>query len=81
MRSRRGWPSLTVTPTIAPNKAGTPRHPQGVKLTAAFHWQTLGESSQPIVTSFLVKFPKGSLDEGAHYTTCSLSKAPPRAEE
>lgn len=67
------WPSLTVTPTVSPNKAGTVRHPQGVKLKTVIHWQTLGEADQPVVTHFHVLFPKGSLYNGAHYPQCSAS--------
>ena len=36
------WPSVKVTPTITPKKAGTRAHPQGVKLTTVFHWAELG---------------------------------------
>jgi hypothetical protein len=67
------WPSVTVRPTVTPNKAGTPAHPQAVKLTTVFHWQTLGSASQPIVTNFLVLFPKGSLYNGGSTTKCSLA--------
>jgi hypothetical protein len=72
--AQQTWPSVNLTPTISPNKAGTPAHPQGVKLTTSIHWQSLGEASQPIVTKFLVLFPKGSLYNGSHYATCSEGK-------
>jgi len=72
--AQASWPGVTLNPKVTPNKAGTRQHPQGVKLTAVFHWQTLGESSQPIVTGFHLLLPKGSLYNGAHYTTCSLGK-------
>jgi hypothetical protein len=68
------FPSFTVTPTVSPKRAGTPSHPQGVTLKTVFHWQLLGSASQPIVTHFLVLFPKGSLYNGAKYTTCSLAR-------
>jgi hypothetical protein len=68
------WPSVKVTPTVTPNRAGTRAHPQPVKLKTVFHWQTLGSANQPIVIHFKVKFPKGSLYNGAHTKTCSLSK-------
>ena len=67
------WPSVTVTPKISPATAGTPKHPQAVQLKTLFHWQSLGEASQPIVTSFTVLFPKGSLYGGGSITKCSLS--------
>lgn len=68
------WPSLTVQPIISPSKAGTPKHPQGVHLTTIFHWQDLGQASQPIVTTFKLLFPKGSLYQGSKYPVCSLAK-------
>ena len=68
------WPSLTLKPTVSPNKAGTPQHPQGVKLTTQISWQSLGASNQPIVTHFLVLFPKGSLYNGSHYAKCSVGR-------
>jgi hypothetical protein len=67
------WPSVKVTPTVSPNKAGTKTHPQGVKLKTVINWQTLGAADQPVVTHFLVLFPKGSLFNGAKYPTCSVS--------
>lgn len=72
--AQSSWPSVKVTPTVTPNRAGTPSHPQPVKLKTVFHWQTLGSSDQPIVTKFHVLFPKGSKYNGGHTTTCSLSK-------
>jgi hypothetical protein len=66
------WPSVTVTPTVTPSKAGTPAHPQGVTLKTVFHWQDLGFASQPIVTKFVLKYPKGSLYQGGKYPACSL---------
>jgi hypothetical protein len=68
------WPSVHVTPTVTPSKAGTVAHPQGVKLTTAFKWQTLGSTKQPIVTKFFVWFPQGSLYQGGKYTACSKTK-------
>jgi hypothetical protein len=67
------WPSVTVTPGVSPNRAGTSAHPQGVVLKTAFHWQTLGSADQPIVTNFHILFPKGSLYNGGHTTSCSLA--------
>lgn len=68
------WPSVSVSPTVSPNKAGTPSHPQGVKLIARIHWQSLGEASQPIVTKFFLLFPKGARYNGGHVTSCSRAK-------
>jgi hypothetical protein len=68
------WPAVTVKPTVSPDKAGTVKHPQGVKLTTIIRWKSLGSYNQPIVTHFHVLFPKGSQYNGAKYTVCSLSR-------
>jgi hypothetical protein len=70
--AQQTWPSVSVTPTVSPNKAGTPSHPKGVKLTTAFSWQSLGAANQPIVTTFYLLFPKGSQYNGGHFPTCSV---------
>ena len=72
--AQSSWPSLTVHPTVTPNKAGTPRHPQPVKLRIGVNWQTLGAADQPIVTGFQILFPKGSYYNGAKYPSCSFAK-------
>lgn len=69
--AQTSWPSVTVTPTVTPKTAGTKSHPQGVKLRTVFNWQTLGAANQPIVTSFYLLFPKGSLYNGYKYPKCS----------
>ena len=66
------WPAVTVKPSVTPNKAGTPSHPQGVKLKATINWAALGSANQPIVTKFLLLFPKGARYNGGHTKTCPL---------
>jgi hypothetical protein len=68
------WPAVTVKPTVTPNRAGTARHPQGVKLKAQINWQNLGPANQPIVTQFHLLFPKGAKYNGAHTPSCGRSK-------
>ena len=68
------WPGVTVKPNVTPNKAGTPSHPQGVKLKAAINWQSLGAADQPIVTKFLLLFPKGAKYNGANVPSCSAKR-------
>jgi len=65
-------PKLMVTPAAAALSAGTPQHPQGVRLAVTFGWQGLDEASQPMVTKLDVWFPRGSVYNGARYETCSL---------
>lgn len=67
------FPTVTVKPTVSSTKAGTKAHPKGVTLKTVFTWQKLGANLQPDVVNFLVKFPKGSLWQGAKYPTCSKS--------
>jgi hypothetical protein len=67
------FPTVTVKPTVSSTKAGTKAHPKGVTLKTVFTWQKLGAANQPDVTSFVVKFPKGSLWQGAKYPSCSMS--------
>lgn len=68
------WPSVHLTPKVSSTKAGTPSHPKGVTLTTLITWQKLGAAKQPIVTKFLVWFPKGSQYNGGKYPSCSHTK-------
>ncbi len=74
LASNSSWPTVKVTPKVTPSKAGTPKHPKGVKLTTIFHWQTLGALKQPIVAKFNVWFPHGSLYNGGKVKSCSSKK-------
>lgn len=65
------FPTVTVKPTVSSTKAGTKAHPKAVTLKTVFTWQKLGANNQPDVINFLVKFPKGSLWQGAKYPTCA----------
>jgi hypothetical protein len=67
-------PNITVKASVNPNKAGTRQHPQGVKLNVKISWQSLGAANQPIVQTFDVLFPKGSLYNGAHVPSCSYNR-------
>jgi hypothetical protein len=69
-----GQTQLTVSPTVSPNKAGTKKKPQGVKLTVKTVWNTPGDVDHPIIQSADVLFPKGSLYNGAKYPKCSEAK-------
>jgi hypothetical protein len=65
------FPTISVKPTVSSTKAGTKAHPKGVTLKTVLTWQKLGAANQPVVTNFVVNFPKGSLWQGAKYPTCS----------
>jgi hypothetical protein len=63
--------ALTVSPTVTPNKAGTKKKPQGVKLQVKVKWETPADLEKPVITASDVLFPKGSLYNGAKYPKCS----------
>ena len=64
---------IEVDAVVKPNKAGTKRHPQGVRLTVhARLVSPLGEE-RPIMTGGTVLFPKGAVWNGAKYPKCSKS--------
>jgi hypothetical protein len=67
-------PKVKVSAKISPNKAGTKKHPQSVKLRTTITWQNLGPATQPIVQTFDVLFPKGSLYGGGKIPSCSYGK-------
>ena len=67
-------PKVTVKASISPNRAGTAKHPQGVTLKTQISWQTLGSANQPIVQTFDILFPKGSLYNGSKYPSCSYNR-------
>lgn len=67
-------PKVTVKASVSPNKAGTKRHPQAVTLKTRIAWESLGSADQPIVQTFDILFPKGSLYNGGHLPSCSYKK-------
>lgn len=62
---------ITVTAKVTPNKAGTPAHPQGVKVDVKGTIQTPLDQDPPIVKSVDIWFPKGGLYNGGKFPTCS----------
>ena len=71
LASSRG-PSVTVRQ--ARLTEGTPKHPQGVTLSASLGWQGNSASSQPTVTKLDVWFPGGTRYNGASYPSCSYQR-------
>jgi hypothetical protein len=79
--------SLTVDAKVSPNKAGTKKKPQGVKLTFTAKWTTAGDVEHPIIQGGDVYIPKGGKYNGAKYPSCSAatlgrggpSKCPPKS--
>jgi hypothetical protein len=64
--------TVAVKPTAAYLSAGSPEHPQGVRLAMSFGWQGLSPASQPQVTKLDLWFPRGTVYNGALFRTCSL---------
>jgi hypothetical protein len=77
-------PATTVTATtkVSPNKAGTKKKPQGVKLTFNATFTTAGDVEHPIIQSGDAYIGKGGLYNGGKYKSCSqatISRGGPSA--
>jgi hypothetical protein len=57
--------TVAVEPAAAYLSAGSPEHPQGVRLAMGFGWQGLSPASQPQVTKLDLWFPRGTVYNGA----------------
>ena len=69
-------PSLTVISgeaTVTPNKAGTTRKPQAVRISGRAHWETPPGVERPVITGAKVLFPRGALYNGHKYPKCALA--------
>ncbi|WP_445152415.1 hypothetical protein [Baekduia sp. Peel2402] len=65
---------ITVTAKVTPNKAGTPAHPQGVKVDVKGKIYTPPDQDPPTVEAVDIWFPKGGLYNGGKWPTCSQAK-------
>jgi hypothetical protein len=65
-------PALRARLAAAPLTAGSPQHPQGLRLRMTFGWQGYNPGNQPMVTRIDVWFPRGSVYNGARYPKCSV---------
>jgi hypothetical protein len=63
--------TVSVHATVTPNKAGTKRHPQGVKVDVTALIHIPNDYDPPLVESVDVWFPKGGLYNGAKFPKCS----------
>jgi hypothetical protein len=71
-----------VDATVTPDRAGTPRHPQPVKIDVRAHITMPDAYDPPLVDSVDVWFPRGGLYRGGAYPRCSrvvLARRGPRA--
>ena len=62
---------LTVKAEVTPNKAGTKRNPQGVKLRVLATWDHPAGIERPVISRAFVWFPRGSVYNGGKYPRCS----------
>jgi hypothetical protein len=54
--------------------AGSPSHPQGVKLTTALSWDGLKPGNAPTINKLDLWFPTGTRYNGASYPSCSYAR-------
>jgi hypothetical protein len=54
--------------------AGSPSHPQGVKLTTALSWDGLKPANAPTINKIDLWFPTGTRYNGASYPSCSYAR-------
>jgi hypothetical protein len=66
--------TVRVTSARDQLSAGSPKHPQGVKLTTALSWTGLNPATAVGVTKVELWFPAGSLYNGASYPSCSYGR-------
>jgi hypothetical protein len=69
-------PVRTVGVSVARDRlsAGSPSHPQGVKLTTALSWEGLTPGNAPTITRIDLWFPTGTRYNGASYPSCSYAR-------
>ena len=82
-------PNTTVSSkvTVSPNKAGTKKKPQGIKLNFKSTFTTPGDVEHPIITGGTVLIGKGGVYNGGKFAKCSEatlnrggpSKCPPKS--
>jgi len=62
--------TFTVEARVVPNKAGTPAHPQGVKIKASARFHTPDGVERPIVTHGYTLFPRHGAYNGRDFPKC-----------
>ena len=64
---------ISAVVKVTPNKAGTPKHPQGVRIDTRVTVDIPDDYDPPLVQTVDIWFPKGGLYNGAKFPTCSES--------
>jgi hypothetical protein len=62
--------TVTVHPRVVPDRAGTPAHPQGVRLSVRVRFGIPAAYDPPLVRRIQVWFPHGGRYEGGRYPVC-----------
>jgi len=65
--------SVTVDSKVSPNRAGTPKKPQGVTLSGKIRWTSQEGVEPPIITAFDIFLAKGGLYNGGKYPKCAAA--------
>jgi hypothetical protein len=65
--------TITAVAKVTPNKAGTPRHPQGVKIDVRAKIDYPADYDPPLVQSVDVWFPRAGVYNGGKFPSCSQS--------
>jgi hypothetical protein len=63
---------ITAKVKVTPNKAGTPKHPQGVIIDTKATIDIPHDIDPPLVQTVDIWFPKGGLYNGGKWPTCNL---------
>ena len=67
--------SVTVDSKVSPNRAGTPKKPQGVTLSGTIRWSSEEGIEPPIITAFDILIARGGLYNGGKYAKCKAAVA------
>jgi hypothetical protein len=62
---------ISVTTKVTPNRAGTRKHPQGIRIDVRAHIRIPSDYDPPLVQHVDVWFPKGGLYNGAKFPVCN----------
>jgi hypothetical protein len=62
---------ISATVKVTPNKAGTARHPQGVRIDARANISIPSDYDPPLAQTIDIWFPKGGLYNGGKFPTCN----------
>lgn len=62
--------TISATVRVSPNRAGTPKHPQGVVIDARAHIDIARDYDPPLVQTVDVWFPKAGIYNGAKFPRC-----------